>query len=327
MLIKNKKPYEIPENLTTAENIYHRRREVLKTMGIFTLALSTFGISRANDENKQIQIAKDKYPYKVNEIFKEAQLTPYEKASTYNNFYEFGFQKSDPYHRARSLKTEPWSVVIDGEVEKPTKISLEDILKKVSLEERIYRFRCVEAWSMNIPWLGFELNDLLKLIRPKSNAKFILFETLKDDDMPGVKNPSISAYTEFPYKEGLRFDEARNPLTMLVVGMYGKAIPNQNGAPLRLIVPWKYGFKSIKSIVRISLVEKMPVSTWMKLNNSEYGFYANVNPNVSHPRWSQASERFIGEGFSFKRIPTQLFNGYAEEVASIYAKMDLRNNF
>lgn len=327
MLIKNKKSYEILENLSTPENVYHRRRELLKTMGVFMLGVGMLKIGKADDENKQIQIAKEKYHYKINQIFKESPLTPYEKASTYNNFYEFGFQKNDPYHRANLLKTDPWSVIIDGEVDKPIKFSLEDILKKMPLEERIYRFRCVEAWSMNIPWLGFELGNLLKLVRPKSNAKFILFETLKDDNMPGVKNPSIVAYTEFPYKEGLRIDEASNPLTMMTVGMYGRALPNQNGAPLRLIVPWKYGFKSIKSIVRISLVEKMPVSTWMKLNNSEYGFYSNVNPDVSHPRWSQSSERFIGEGFSFKRIPTQLFNGYAEEVASMYARMNLRDNF
>lgn len=327
MLLKIKKSYEISENLATPEDIYKERREILKTMGVLGIG-SIVGVNILGAvEQKTLQIDQNNYPYTQDSKFIQTPLTPYAKATSYNNFYEFGMQKDDPYHRAGVLQTSPWDVVIDGEVEKPLKISLEDILKRFKLDERIYHFRCVEAWSMNIPWLGFSLGDLISFAKPKSNAKFVLFETVVQKDMPGVKNPSVAGYIKFPYKEGLRLDEAKNPLAILSVGMYGKILPNQNGAPLRLIVPWKYGFKSIKSISRITLVEKMPTSTWMGLDSSEYGFYANVNPNVPHPRWSQANERFIGEGFGFDRIPTKLFNGYAEEVAAMYAGMDLKKNF
>lgn len=327
MLLKIKKSYEISENLSTPEAVYKERREALKAMGILGIgSIAGMNILEAMDQ-KTLQINQNSYPYIEDTKFTQTPLTPYEKATTYNNFYEFGMQKDDPFHRANVLKTSPWDVVIDGEVEKPFKISLEDILRRFKLDERIYHFRCVEAWSMNIPWLGFGLGDLINFAKPKSNAKFVLFETIVQDDMPGVKNPSVAGYIKFPYKEGLRLDEAKNPLTMLIVGMYGKILPNQNGAPLRLIVPWKYGFKSIKSISRMTLVEKMPTSTWMGLDGSEYGFYANVNPDVPHPRWSQANERFIGEGFGFSAIPTKLFNGYAQEVASMYAGMDLKKNF
>ncbi|PAF54054.1 mononuclear molybdenum enzyme YedY [Helicobacter sp. 13S00482-2] len=327
MLSRIKKSYEIKESLITPEDIYNERRNILKLMGILGLSsVAGIDILEAN-ASQNIQINQNNYPYKIDLEFNKTPLTPYQKATTYNNFYEFGMQKDDPYHRAEVLKTSPWDLVIDGEVEKPIKISLEDMIKRFGLKERIYHFRCVEAWSMNIPWLGFELGKLIDFVRPKSNAKFVLFETVVQEDMPAIKNPSIAAYIKFPYKEGLRLDEAKNLLTMLAVGMYGKVLPNQNGAPLRLVVPWKYGFKNIKSIVRMTLVEKMPISTWNKLDSSEYGFYANVNPDVPHPRWSQANERFIGEGFSFDRIPTKLFNGYGEEVAKMYAGMDLKRNY
>ncbi|PAF43731.1 protein-methionine-sulfoxide reductase catalytic subunit MsrP [Helicobacter sp. 11S03491-1] len=326
MLIKIKNNYEISQNLATSQDIYSSRRKILKTMAVLG-AGSVLGIDILGAQTRQIEIHKNIYPYEINSSYSQSPLTPYQKATTYNNFYEFGMQKEDPYHRAHILQTSPWSVIIDGEVQRPMKIALEDILKKVKLQERIYHFRCVEAWSMNIPWIGFELRELLAFTKPKGNARFVLFETLKQADMPGVKNPSIVGYIKFPYYEGLRLDEAQNSLTILAVGMYGKILPNQNGAPLRLVVPWKYGFKSVKSIVRITLVEKMPVSTWMGLDSSEYGFYANVNPHVAHPRWSQANERFIGEGFSFHRMPTKLFNGYAQEVANLYTGMDLRKNY
>ncbi|PAF44034.1 protein-methionine-sulfoxide reductase catalytic subunit MsrP [Helicobacter sp. 11S02596-1] len=330
MLLKIKKSYEISENLITPLEVYHHRRKFLKTIGVLGIG-SVLGLplleAVENTPAANVVINQNTYPYQKNPNYSQQPLTPYAKASSYNNFYEFGMQKEDPYHRGKLLQTSPWSVVIDGEVQHPIKISLEDILKKMSLQERIYHFRCVEAWSMNIPWLGFELKDLIALSKPKGNAKFVLFETIKQDTMPAVKNPSLAGYIRFPYHEGLRLDEANHPLTMLAVGMYGKALPNQNGAPLRLVVPWKYGFKNIKSIVRITLVEKMPVSTWMGLDSSEYGFYANVNPNVAHPRWSQANERFIGEGFSFERVPTKMFNGYAEAVSALYAGMDLKTNY
>lgn len=327
MLIKVKKPCEISENLITPQENYENRRKILKAIGILGIG-SVFGIDMLEGlDAKSVKINKNTYPYQTDSNYFQSPLTPYEKATTYNNFYEFGMQKEDPYHRANVLQTNPWSVIIDGEVHSPIKISLEDILKKMQLQERIYHFRCVEAWSMNIPWLGFELGDLLKLVKPKGNAKFVLFETAVQNTMPAIKNPSLGGYIKFPYKEGLRLDEANHKLTILAVGMYGKALPNQNGAPLRLIVPWKYGFKNIKSIIRITLVEKIPVSTWTSLDSSEYGFYANVNPNVAHPRWSQASERFIGDGFGFNKIPTEMFNGYGEEVGRLYAGMDLRKNY
>ncbi|PAF48354.1 mononuclear molybdenum enzyme YedY [Helicobacter sp. 12S02634-8] len=334
MRIKIKKKYEISENLTTPQTIYKHRRQILKTMGILGLggALDLFNPLNAKDINKQvhtqtIDIKNTPYPYTTNPNYSQTPITPYAKASTYNNFYEFGLQKDDPYHRAKVLQTSPWSVVIDGEVHQEITISLEDILKKFPLQERIYHLRCVEAWSMNIPWIGFELGSLLALSRPKGNAKFVLFQTAVQEQMPAVKNPALGGYIKFPYQEGLRLDEAMCPLTLLAVGMYGKELPPQNGAPLRLVVPWKYGFKSIKSIVRITLVETMPTSTWMRLDPSEYGFYANVNPQVAHPRWSQAKERFMGEGFGFSYIPTQMFNGYSEVVGRLYAKMDLKKNF
>ena len=255
----------------------------------------------------------------------DADITPKEAATTYNNFYEYGTGKEDPAKYANQLTTDPWSVEIGGLVNNPGAYGLEDILKDVTLEERIYRFRCVEAWSMIVPWVGFQLSDLIKKADPMGDAKYVAFQTLnRPEEMPGI---GWNRGFPWPYVEGLRLDEAMNPLTLMATGMYGEELPNQNGAPLRLIVPWKYGFKSIKSIVKITLTEKEPPTTWNRIADSEYGFYSNVNPEVDHPRWSQASERPIGAGLFAKRIPTLKFNGYGEEVADLYAGMDLRKNY
>lgn len=244
----------------------------------------------------------------------------WDEITQYNNYYEFGTGKSDPAENAHMLTTSPWSVTIDGLVDKPGDYSFDDIMSQMTVEERIYRFRCVEAWSMVIPWNGFELADLLDMAGVKSSAKYVAFETaLRPEEMPGVRFPVL----DWPYVEGLRLDEAMHPLTMIATGIYGRDIPEQNGAPLRLVVPWKYGFKSIKSIVRISLVEEQPPTSWNKANAREYGFYSNVNPDVDHPRWSQATERPIGGGIFAGRKDTLMFNGYGDEVASMYEGMDL----
>ncbi len=249
------------------------------------------------------------------------ELNRYEDIISYNNYYEFGTGKDDPATYAHTLTTEPWSVKIDGLVDRPGGYAFEDIMAKVTIEERIYRFRCVEAWSMVVPWNGFELADLLELAGVQSGTKYIAMETaLRPDEMPGVKYPVL----DWPYVEGLRMDEAMHPLTIMATGIYGNDIPNQNGAPLRLVVPWKYGYKSIKSIVRITAMATEPPTSWNKANAREYGFYSNVNPEVSHPRWSQDSERVIGQGLFTAKQDTLMFNGYAEEVADLYAGMDLR---
>jgi len=247
-----------------------------------------------------------------------------EEITSYNNFYEFGYGKEDPARYAGQLTTDPWSVKIDGLVDKPGDYDLGDILSGAPLEERIYRFRCVEAWSMVVPWVGFELSYLLNRVGVQPGAKYVSFETLeRPEEMPGQRSPVL----DWPYREGLRLDEAMNPLTILATGLYDEPLPNQSGAPLRLVVPWKYGFKSIKSVVRISLTERQPETTWNMQNAREYGFYSNVNPEVDHPRWSQATERKIGGGLFSKRQDTLMFNGYGEEVASLYAGMDLATNF
>jgi methionine sulfoxide reductase catalytic subunit len=246
--------------------------------------------------------------------------TAYEDITSYNNYYEFGTGKSDPANYAGGLTTDPWSVVVDGMVDKPGTYDLADLMKDISLEERIYRFRCVEAWSMIVPWVGFPVSALLAKLGVQSGAKFVAFETLvRPEEMPGLPYGGI----EWPYREGLRLDEAMHPLAIMAVGLYGEVLPNQNGAPIRLVVPWKYGFKSVKAIVRISLTDTMPPTTWNMLQPSEYGFYANVNPEVDHPRWSQASERKVGGGLFAERIPTLKFNGYESEVAALYAGQDL----
>jgi sulfoxide reductase catalytic subunit YedY len=250
--------------------------------------------------------------------------TPFEDVTGYNNYYEFGVDKTDPAANAHTLTTRPWTIVIDGLVARPAELSLDDILKSVTLEERTYRLRCVEGWSMVIPWIGFPLSELLNGVEPLGSAKYVAFETLfRPEEMPGQRG--FLQVLEWPYVEGLRLDEAMHPLTILAVGLYGETLLNQNGAPIRLVVPWKYGFKSIKSVVRISLVEKQPETSWNRQNPREYGFFSNVNPEVDHPRWSQATERPIGEGGLFaKRKQTLLFNGYAEQVSGLYTGMDLR---
>lgn len=248
----------------------------------------------------------------------------YEDITSYNNFYEFGTRKEDPARNAHLLTTDPWSITIDGLVDRPGEYSFEDVLAEKTIEDRIYRFRCVEAWSMVVPWQGFELSQLLEQVGVQSSAKYVSFETLmRPEEMIGQQRRTI----EWPYREGLRLDEAMHPLTMMATGIYGEPIPNQNGAPIRLVVPWKYGFKSIKSIVRITLTEEQPQASWNMLQPSEYGFYSNVNPEVDHPRWSQASERRIGDGGLFaRRRDTLMFNGY-DEVASLYEGMNLQENF
>jgi methionine sulfoxide reductase catalytic subunit len=247
-----------------------------------------------------------------------------EDITTYNNFYEFGYDKADPAANAGGLKTDPWSIAIDGLVDRPGTYDLADVVKDQPLEERIYRLRCVEAWSMVVPWIGFELAGLLKKVGVQSAAKYVAFETLvRPEEMPG----QLTASLDWPYREGLRLDEAMNPLTILATGLYNEPLPNQNGAPIRLVVPWKYGFKSIKSIVRITLTDTQPQTTWNMLQPQEYGFFANVNPEVDHPRWSQASERVIGSGFFADRQDTQKFNGYGDYVAGLYAEQDLAADY
>ncbi|MDK3017637.1 protein-methionine-sulfoxide reductase catalytic subunit MsrP [Pseudodonghicola flavimaris] len=248
----------------------------------------------------------------------------WEDITSYNNYYEFGTGKSDPAENAHSLITAPWSIRIDGLVDRPGDYDLTDILAKMDLEERIYRFRCVEAWSMVVPWQGFELADLLDLAGVQDAARYVAFETvLRPEEMPGTRYPVL----DWPYREGLRLDEALHPLTIMATGIYGKPMPNQNGAPIRLVVPWKYGFKSIKSVVRITLTDQEPYASWNAYNPREYGFYSNVNPNVDHPRWSQATERRIGGGLFARRSPTLMFNGYEDEVAVLYEGMDLATYF
>lgn len=296
----------LTENDVTCEELYKQRRKFLKTLT--GIGLSGLGLSTASCSLSEGASLKD-------------ELTKYRSITHYNNFYEFGVEKEDPAEYAHTLKTNPWSVVVEGECEKSGEYSLEDILKPMDIEERIYRFRCVEGWSMVIPWNGFTLGALLKRFQPTSKAKFVYFETLYDPEMmPGQDSDVL----DWPYVEALRIDEAMNDLTLLSTGIYGKSLLNQNGAPLRLVVPWKYGFKSIKSIVRIRFTEHQPINTWQKMAPAEYSFYSNVNPHVAHPRWSQKKERRIGE---FKKRETLMFNGYAEQVASMYKGMDLKINF
>ena len=260
-----------------------------------------------------------KTPYGAGE-----KLTKYEDVTTYNNYYEFGTGKSDPAIEATLFKPRPWTISIEGEVKKAKTISIEDLMKLAPLEERIYRHRCVEAWSMVIPWVGLPLASLVKWAEPTGNAKFIEFISANDPaTMPGARVPVL----DWPYVEGLRMDEATNPLALLAVGLYGEVLPNQNGAPVRLVTPWKYGFKGAKAIVKIRFVEKMPLTTWVKSGPNEYGFYANVNPNVDHPRWTQSSEKSIGAGLFAGRIKTKMFNGYSEQVGQMYASLDLNKNF
>ncbi|WP_218734093.1 protein-methionine-sulfoxide reductase catalytic subunit MsrP [Citrobacter braakii] len=324
-------------DVTDESAFFMQRRQVLKALGISAAALS-FPLSAQADLLSWFK-GNDRPPApagKPLDFSKPATwqnslpLTPADKVSGYNNFYEFGLDKADPAANAGSLKTDPWTLKISGEVAKPLTLDHDALTARFPLEERIYRMRCVEAWSMVVPWIGFPLHKLLAQIEPTSNAKYVAFETIyAPEEMPGQKDRFIGGGLKYPYVEGLRLDEAMHPLTLLTVGVYGKALPPQNGAPIRLIVPWKYGFKGIKSIVSIKLTRERPPTTWNLAAPNEYGFYANVNPHVDHPRWSQATERFIGAGgiLDVQRQPTLLFNGYADEVASLYRGLNLQENF
>jgi sulfoxide reductase catalytic subunit YedY len=321
MLIK--KTADLRESDVTPRDIYVRRREFLKVAGNTALAVTAAGAiggvltssdeAAAQNPNAQKLSGLKKGPFNTDE-----KLNSYKDVTTYNNFYEFGLDKADPAKYAGSLKTRPWSIVVEGQCAKPGTYNIEDIMKWFPLEERIYRMRCVEAWSMVIPWAGFPLADFVKRFEPSSKAQYVKFTTLLDmRQMPGQTEPTL----RWPYVEGLRMDEALHPLSIMAVGLYGEVLPNQNGAPIRLVVPWKYGFKGIKSIVRVTFQEQQPLNTWQQTKADEYGFFANVNPDVDHPRWSQRTERRLGEFFRRKTLP---FNGYADQVASLYAGMDLR---
>lgn len=329
MLIKIKKQSDCSENEVTDRSVYLNRRQFMKVTGGAALGLGAGNVFAALQSGNPLSPPKpwqNTFSHITETSFgKDEKPAPYDVTSTYNNFYEFGYGKSDPSERAGTLKPRPWSITVEGEAENTGVFDLDDIVKQVALEERIYRHRCVEAWSLVIPWVGVSLADVLKKFKPTSKAKFVYFETLFDPkQMPAQNGGAL----DWPYREGLRMDEAMNPLAMLTVGMYGSILPNQNGAPVRLVVPWKYGFKSIKSIVKISFVEKMPLTTWSSLAPNEYGFYANVNPHVDHPRWSQKEERRLPGGVLFPNvIPTKMFNGYEEEVASMYKGMDLKRYF
>src|SRR6056300_1324169 len=293
----------------TPENIYKKRRSFLKSIGYGLGSLSLASISMINNSLANTNLNEP---------------TSYEDITTYNNYYEFGTGKSDPYRKSQEFNTKPWTVRIEGEVETPIDLSMEEILSTFNSEERILRLRCVEGWSMIIPWMGFSLSELLNKVKIKSAAKFVEFETVYDpEQMIGQRRPVLN----WPYTEGLRLDEAMHPLTTVVTGLYGKSLPNQNGAPLRIFIPWKYGFKSAKSIVKIKLTKNMPNTAWKNASPREYGFYSNVNPEVDHPRWSQSTERIIGESILAPRIKTLMFNGYGDEVAHLYSGMDLKKNY
>ncbi len=322
MLIK--KPNEIPFSEVTPKSAYLNRRTFILGAAAASAAVAAAGpvarwlspppVSAQGQGRKIPGVVKG--PYAATDA-----LTPFNDVTTYNNYYEFGTDKSDPARYAKDFKTTPWTVSVEGEVGKPQTFSVDDLMKLAALEERIYRHRCVEAWSIVVPWIGFPLSNLIKRVEPTSKAKFVQFETALDPkQMPGLSRGSL----DWPYREGLRMDEALHPLTILCFGLYGEVLPNQNGAPVRTIIPWKYGFKSTKSIVRIRFVENQPATAWNTAAPREYGFYSNVNPQMAHPRWSQASERRLDGSFVGKKIPTLMFNGYADQVASLYSGLDLR---
>ncbi len=326
------KKSDIASSEITSETVYQHRRHFLQQAG-FGLALGASGLLGNAFAAAPVKISSQtsvtpgaiKLPSYAKTAYGAGEkLTRFEDISSYNNYYEFGTGKEEPAVNSKLFKPTPWTVSIEGEVKKGKTIGIEELLKLAPLEERIYRMRCVEGWSMVIPWIGLPLAQLIKWAEPTANAKYIEFVSLGDaQQMPGVNLPIL----DWPYVEGLRMDEAMNPLTILAVGLYGNVLPNQNGAPLRLVVPWKYGFKGGKAIVKIRFTEKMPQTTWMKAGPREYGFYANVNPQVEHPRWSQSTEKRIGNGLFAGRIKTQMFNGYAEQVGQMYAGMDLRKYF
>ena len=319
------RPPAIAASEITDETVYRDRRRLLAALAASPVLGALSGCAEAEPPpppRTPVSTADARAGFRTGE-----PLTRYEDVTSYNNFYEFGTGKDDPSKAAKTLRTSPWTVAVDGECARPGRIGLEDLMRGLAPQERIYRLRCVEGWSMVIPWQGVPLGEVLRRFEPTAKAKYVAFTTLADpQQMPGVRYRSI----DWPYREGLRIDEAMHPLTLLATGLYGKPLPQQNGAPLRLVVPWKYGFKSIKSIVAIRFAEKMPATAWNALQPSEYGFFSNVNPDVDHPRWSQKTERRIAGQASklfAERIPTRPFNGYAEQVASMYAGMDLRKWF
>lgn len=337
-----KKTYTLPSSEITDEATFLNRRQFIKAAGIVSATSIVPRISASTAESGGVLRYKGKVSYsQVPPDWLSTKIdaarpgrystgedpTPYQYVTQYNNFYEFGSDKGDPAENSTEFNSDPWSIIIEGEAELTGKFALEDILKPHELEERIYRLRCVEAWSMVVPWIGFPLAKLIKRFKPTSDAKYVRFETLYDpDQMPGQR--SIFTSVKYPYVEGLRIDEATNELAFIAVGLYGKSIPPQNGAPLRLVVPWKYGFKSIKSIAKISFEKRRPRTTWQRANSREYGFFANVNPEVDHPRWSQASERRLPSSlFSPNRIETLKFNGYGDQVAHLYTGMNLKRYF
>ena len=313
---------DIPSSEITPERLYSNRREFIKaaSSALGTAAVISILPGCMNSSASGTAQNKAKGPYDTDE-----KQTPYEDIISYNNYYEFGIDKSDPIKYSKNFKTKPWTVSVEGMVKKPATYTLEDLTKGFAMEDRVYRMRCVEAWSMVIPWMGFPLAELVKRLEPTPSAKYVEFKTILDpSQMPGQKPSIFGGGLHWPYTEGLRLDEAMNPLAFIAMGIYGKSLPNQDGAPLRLVTPWKYGFKGVKAIVKIRFTDKQPLTAWMEASPQEYGFYANVNPQVDHPRWSQASERRIGE---FYKRRTLMFNGYAEQVAQLYSGLDLRKNF
>ena len=314
-------PPDIASSEITEERIFLNRREFIHTAAGATLGVATGGLALGKDA-EAMSLGQEEIPnVQPGPFGTDEPKNSFEDITSYNNYYEFGLDKRDPSRNAHTLTTSPWTIRVDGHVAKPADYHIEDLLKGIPLEERVYRLRCVEAWSMVIPWVGFPLSTLINRFQPTSKAKYVEFTTvLRLSEMPGVRRPVL----DWPYVEGLRMDEAMHPLTILAVGLYGKTLLNQNGAPIRLVVPWKYGFKSIKSIVRMRFTADQPRTAWNKATPNEYGFFANVNPTVNPPRWSQRSERRIGRFF---RQPTLMFNGYDDQVASLYNGMDLRRFF
>ena len=313
-----KRAADVKSSEITDEKLYYNRRDFIRAATVTAVGIAAGAmLPHSVFADSQDRWSKGKKgPYDTDE-----EVNTFKEVTTYNNFYEFGTDKSDPAEYAQNFKTNPWKVSVEGEVKHPNAYNLEDLLKPYKMEDRIYRHRCVEGWSMVIPWHGFPMADLIKRLEPTSKAKFVEFTTLLDPaQMPGQQR----SYLDWPYREGLRMDEAMNPLAFMATGLYGKSLPNQNGAPLRSVIPWKYGFKCCKSIVRIRFLESQPQTTWNEAAPNEYGFYSNVNPEVDHPRWSQKTERRIGEFFKRK---TLMFNGYAEQVASLYSGLDLKKNF
>lgn len=330
-------PWHIKESEVTPETIFKDRRSIIKALGFGAVGASVPSVANADifslfgkdKPAKKFITAPLAFDKKTNYAGSEV-VTPYNKITTHNNFYEFGTSKKAPAENSQNFQVDPWTLVIDGEVSRPLRLGIDDFTKLIDIEQRTYRMRCVEAWSMVIPWLGFPLATLLKRAGVTSKGKYVAFETLHDpEQMPGQSNRFMGGGIHYPYVEGLTIEEAMNDLTFMAVGLYDKTLPPQNGAPIRLVVPWKYGFKNIKSVVRIRVTSQRPPTSWNKLAPQEYGFYANVNPEVDHPRWSQASERRIAEGglFSAKRIKTLPFNGYGDQVADLYRGLDLTKNF